>query len=122
MEKGKILIVDDNQRVASVLQVMLMDEGYEVRVAKNGEEGYIYYLLFEPDLVITDIQMPVKNGLELVKLIRHHNPRIRPIYMSGNLGQFEPALREERDTYHACLLKKPFSRLELIKSISECSG
>jgi YesN/AraC family two-component response regulator len=102
--------------------MILMDEGYEAMVANNGDGGYMYYLHFEPDLVITDIQMPVKNGFELIKLIRHHNPKIRPIYMSGNLGQFELALREEKSTYHACLLKKPFSRLELIKSISKCSG
>jgi CheY-like chemotaxis protein len=122
MEKAKILIVDDNRGIALILRIMLEDEGYEVQVAEDGGDGYLAYLLFEPDLVITDIQMPVKSGIELVKLIRHHNPGIRAIYMSGNLGEFRPVLEEERNKYHACFLPKPFSRSDLIKSISECSG
>ena len=121
MKKTKILIVDDNQAVALVLQVMLEDEGFEVQVANNGEDGYMSYLFFKPDLVITDIQMPVKSGIELIGLIRHKNPDVKAIYMSGNLGEFRPQLEEERNKHHACFLTKPFSRNDLIKSISECS-
>jgi CheY-like chemotaxis protein len=121
VKKTKILIVDDNQAVVLVLQVMLEDEGYEVQVANNGEDGYISYLFFQPDLVITDIQMPVKNGIELIELIRHTNPDVRAIYMSGNLGEFKPLLEEEKSKHHAGLLPKPFSRNDLIRSISECS-
>jgi CheY-like chemotaxis protein len=122
MGKRKILIVDDNKGIVLVLRFMLEDEGYEVEVAWNGEEGYLAYLLFDPDLVITDIQMPVRTGIELISLIRSHNPSVRAIYMSGNLAEFKPVLEEEKSKYHACFLPKPFSRSDLIKSISECSG
>ncbi len=121
MEKAKILIVDDNQGVALVLQVMLEDEGYKVRVAKDGREGYLAYLTFDPDLVITDIQMPLKSGIELIQLIRHRNPGVKAIYMSGDPGKFRSALEEEKTRYHACFLPKPFSRNQLIKSIGDCS-
>jgi len=114
----KILIVDDNQDLASLIKWMLEDEGYEVRLAANGRDGYSAYLLFSPDLVLTDIQMPEKNGLELIKEIRCHNPGVRTIYMSGDLSQYEPPLEEEKAKYHAGVLEKPFSKEELIRLLS----
>ena len=122
MEKAKILIVDDNQCVALVLQVMLEDEGYNVIVARDGKEGYLAYLTFEPDLVITDIQMPLKSGIELIQLIRHSNPGVKAIYMSGDPGKFRAALEDEKARHHACFLPKPFSKNDLIRSISNYSG
>ncbi len=114
----KILIVDDNQDLAFLIKCMLEDEGYEVRSAENGSDGYSAYLLFNPDLVLTDIQMPEKNGLELMKDIRFHNPGVRTIYMSGDLSQYEPPLKEEKEKYHVGVLEKPFSKQELIGLLS----
>ena len=114
----KILIVDDNQDLAFLLKWMLEDEGYEVRSAQNGTDGYSMYLLFNPDLVLTDIQMPEKNGLELIKEIRRHNPEVRTIYMSGDVSRFGLPLREEQEKYHAGVLEKPFSRSDLISLVS----
>jgi two-component system nitrogen regulation response regulator NtrX len=115
----KILIVDDNQDLASLLQMMLEDEGYEVRLAKDGREGYLIYLLFGPDVIITDIQMPEKNGLQLIETIRIHNPRVRAIYMSGDLGEYSLPLEEEKTRYRVGLLEKPFSKVELMRLLSE---
>ncbi len=114
----KILIVDDNQDLAFLIKWMLEDEGYEVRSAKNGTDGYSAYLLFNPDLVLTDIQMPEKNGLELIREIRRDNPEVRTIYMSGDISQYGPPLEEEREKYHAGILEKPFSRNELISLLA----
>ena len=122
MEKTKILIVDDNEGVVLILQMLLEHEGYEVLVAKDGREGYSAYIISEPDLVITDIHLPIRSGIELIHLIRHHNPGIRTIYMSGDPGMFRAALEEEKGRYHAWFLPKPFSKNDLIKTISECSG
>ena len=115
----KILIVDDNQDLAFLIKLMLEDEGYEVRLAKDGQDGYLAYLLFHPDLVLTDIQMPEKNGLELMEYIRSHNPAVRTIYMSGNLTQFWLPLEEEKKKYQVGVLEKPFSREELMGLISQ---
>ena len=114
----KILIVDDNQDLAFLIKWMLEDEGYEVRSAVNGRDGYSAYLLFNPDLVLTDIQMPEKNGLELMKEIRCHNPGVRTIYMSGDLSRYKPPLEEEKEKYHVGVLEKPFSKHELISLLS----
>ena len=62
------------------------EENYEVQLARDGKDGYLAYLLFKPDLVITDIQMPERNGLKLMEIIRKHNPEVKTI----NLYQRRP--------------------------------
>ena len=86
--------------------------------AKDGKDGYLAYLLFRPDLVITDIQMPGTNGLEMVAHLRMHNSGIRVIYMSAELDRFRSRLEEEKRKYQVSLLQKPFSRMELMRLIS----
>jgi YesN/AraC family two-component response regulator len=115
----KVLIVDDNEELAFIIKGIIEDENHIVRTARDGEDGYSVYLHFKPDLVITDIQMPGKNGFELMKDIRVYNPKIRTIYMSGNLSWFLSLLEEEKKRYHASFLGKPFSRVELIKLLSD---
>ena len=115
----KILIVDDNELLAWIIEKMLEDEGYEVKVARNGRDGYTTYLLFKPDLIITDIQMPDENGLELIEHIRMHDPMVRTIYMSGDLISFWSPLEEEKKRYPVSLLEKPFSKVELMGLLSE---
>jgi CheY-like chemotaxis protein len=117
-EKMRILIVDDNEELAFTLQFMLEDEGYEVRSAKDGQDGYWAYLEFKPDLVITDIQMPGENGLELMDHIRTLNPRVKAIYMSGDLDSYLSPLEEEKKRYPVSLLEKPFSKVELMGLLS----
>jgi DNA-binding NtrC family response regulator len=111
--QGKILIVDDNEDFASILEAMLDFEGYQVRTARDARDGYLAFALFRPDLVITDIQMPGKSGLELIKEIRTQNPEVRTIYMSGDPGRFRREIEEEMKRHRARLLQKPFSAVDL---------
>lgn len=115
----KILIVDDNQELACLVKWMLEEEGFEVWSAKDGEDGYAAYLLFNPDVVLTDIQMPQKNGLELMGSIRCHNPAIKTIYMSGDLTPYWHPLEKEKERYRVGVLEKPFSKHELMSLISQ---
>ncbi len=110
--------MDDNLELGSILQIMLEDAGHEVKSAGDGIDGYLAYLLFNPDLVITDIQMPGENGLELMKHIRMHNPTIRAVYMSGDLDRYDLPLEEEKKRYSVSLLEKPFSKDELMRAVS----
>jgi DNA-binding NtrC family response regulator len=114
----RILIVDDNQELASAIQIMLEDEGYEIKLAKDGQDGYWAYLEFKPELVLTDIHMPGENGLELMGHIRTHNPMVRTIYMSGDLYNFLSPIEEEKKRYPVSYLEKPFSKIELIGLVS----
>jgi DNA-binding response OmpR family regulator len=115
----RILIVDDNQELAWAIQIMLEDEGFEVRSATDGQDGYWAFLEFKPDLVITDIQMPGESGLELMEHIRTLNPMAKTIYMSADLSSFWSPLEEEKKRYPVCLLEKPFSKGELMGLVSQ---
>ncbi len=115
----KVLIVDDSPAIASVVQIMLELEGYEVKSARNGPDGYLTYFQFRPDLVITDIQMPGENGLELISHIREYDPKVKTIYMSGNLDEYYKNLNDEKTKYPINFLNKPFSKEELIGQVSE---
>ena len=112
----KVLVVDDNPLLAAMIQETLEDDGLEVRSASDGVEGYSAYLAFKPDVVITDIQMPRENGLEMMGHIRIHNPMIRTIYMSADIDLYRPYLKEEKMKYRVSFFEKPFS-VESLKSV-----
>jgi CheY-like chemotaxis protein len=115
----KVLIVDDNNEFAFIIQKILEAEGYETRSASDAQDGYLSYLFFRPDLVITDLQMPGDNGFELMRHIRAHNPWIKTIYMSGDMSRFAALLEEEKMKYRVSLLEKPFSYGDLARLLSE---
>jgi CheY-like chemotaxis protein len=115
----KVLVVDDNFVLAHSIQEILEDEGMEVMSANDGQEGYTAYLLFQPDLVITDIQMPRVNGLEMMAQIRAHNPMVKTIYMSGNINAYRSLLEGEKERYPVSFFEKPFSLESLTKLVSE---
>ena len=115
----KILVVDDNKLLADCIKIILEGEDYEVRSANDGTEGYLEYLAFEPDLIITDLNMPSESGVELMRHIRTHDPYAKAIYMSADLEEFKPLLEEEKMKYRVSLLSKPFSMTELTNLLSQ---
>ena len=98
---------------------MLEDEGYEARSAGDGIEGYTRYLLFRPEVVITDLHMPGASGLEMMRNIRKQNPWVKVIYMSGDLLSLFSVLNEEKRKYPVLILPKPFSREDLLNRLAE---
>lgn len=100
-------------------RMMLEAEGHEVRTATNGNEGCRVYLLFRPELVITDLQMPDKDGPQMMKYIRVLNPKIKTIYMSADFSRYGSVLEDEKERYDVGILKKPFSKMELVNLISK---
>ena len=114
----KVLIVDDNRGLATLIQVRLEREGHNVRTAANGREGYATYQNLNPDLIISDIFMPGENGLEMMKKIRSHDPNVKTIYITGDLSPFRNALEEEQKHYPVRFIQKPFSTREISEMIS----
>jgi CheY-like chemotaxis protein len=115
----KILVVDDNPLLADEIQKILKDDGLEVMSASDGLDGYSTYLVFKPDIILTDIQMPRKNGLEMMKHIRVHTPMIKTIYMSGNIDSYQPLLMEEKKRYPVTFIEKPFSLESLMRVVTD---
>ena len=66
----KILIADDEPDILEIVQYNLQNEGYEVATAKNGNEAIELAKRFNPDLIILDIMMPGKNGIEVCNILR----------------------------------------------------
>jgi DNA-binding response OmpR family regulator len=118
---NKILIVDDAEGLTQFLQKFLESKNYEVRTANDGENGYATSLEFNPDLIVTDIQMPGISGLDMMRCVRMHKPNVRTIYMSGDLDSYRSRLRAEQRGYHVKLLAKPFTSSEFLKLITNLS-
>ena len=85
--KPHVLVVDDDPDKLSLLEVALTMAGYEVRTARDGEEGLQEVASFEPDLVVSDVMMPKMNGYDLVRKIRE-NPQTKfiPIILQTAAG------------------------------------
>ena len=66
----KILIADDEPNIVTALEFLLQRNGYEVQVARNGEEALKLIESGRPDLVLLDVMMPLKSGYEVCKRIR----------------------------------------------------
>lgn len=108
--KKKILVVEDEFGMQETLRDVFIMEGYDVRVAVDGEKGYQIFVEFEPDLVFTDVVMPKMSGVELVKKIREKNSKIKVIYISGFFGlrNIKRDLNEDVLKYGYPCLSKPF--------------
>lgn len=118
---NKILIVDDADGLTHFLQKFLESKNYEVRTADDGENGYATSLEFNPDLIVTDIQMPGISGLDMMRYIRMQQPDVRTIYMSGDLDTHRSRLQAEQRRYHVKLLAKPFTSSEFLELITNLS-
>jgi CheY-like chemotaxis protein len=119
-DKKKILVVEDEFGLHEIFREIFRMEGYEVRIATNGVNGYEIYKKFNPDLVFTDIVMPEMDGLELVGKIREIDSGIKVVYMSGFFGmkRVKDRIREEVEKYGYLTLAKPFklsTMLDLVK-------
>ncbi|HRO69285.1 MAG TPA: response regulator transcription factor [Chitinophagaceae bacterium] len=112
MEAKRILLVEDEQRIADTLRVGLMENGYKTEVAYDGKLGYKLFQSHAFHLVILDINLPGIDGYELCKLIRKSNPDI-PVIMLTALG----ALNDKIEGYDAGAddyIIKPFEFRELL--------
>jgi two-component system response regulator (stage 0 sporulation protein F) len=119
MKPLKVLVVEDDQNLSFVLQQRLESKGYETRTAKDASEGFSLYLRFRPDLVISDLQLPGENGVELLRRIRKvSDPNVRTIYMSAHLDWFRSEMEQEKDRPEVTVLAKPFSSCDLMCLIS----
>lgn len=80
----RILIVDDEEDIRVVLKISLSDLGYEVYTAENGEEALRIIEEVTPPIVLTDIRMPVMDGIELLRKIKQEDPETEVIMITGH--------------------------------------
>lgn len=95
MKKYSILVVDDDEQVCRILCDLFRIEGYTVASASNGREALEQIDQSMPDLVVSDIQMPVMDGFELYRILREKFPRVKHIMMTSfDIDQYIRHIRE----------------------------
>ena len=114
----RILLVDDDQEIIESMRVALEAKGYEVLVARNGNEGLAAAERDDPDLVILDMMMPQRSGfLVLEKLRVTRTVPTKVIMVTANEGNRHKAYAETLgvDDY----IRKPFAMDRLLKSVAK---
>lgn len=104
MVKERILVADDSKEVAAFLQGYLMQEGYDVQVAYDGETAVRLFMAQPFDLVLTDMQMPRLNGLGVLHRVKEHSPNTPVLILTGH-ATLETALDAMRHGAFDYLLK-----------------
>jgi DNA-binding response OmpR family regulator len=118
-----ILLVDDDEGVRKFMHKTLVHAGYEVEDAANGELAVQAYRRRASDLVITDIVMPDKEGLETVRELRNLSPRVKIIAISGGgFGRAADYLEMAIMFGAARVLSKPFTGEELLQAVAAVLG
>ena len=117
---ARVLLIDDNESLRTSLRRILVQAGHEVTEASNGGAALQAYRREPPDLVITDIVMPDKEGLETIRELRRFDPNAKIIAMSGAAeGRADPYLTLALRLGATWALAKPFSREEVLTAIAE---
>jgi CheY-like chemotaxis protein len=119
---ARILLVEDDEAVREILRKTLVSAGHEVEEAPNGAVAVAAYRRQASDVVITDLVMPEKDGLEAIMELRRLDPAVKIIAMSGggrSLGPGQLYLESARLFGALRILAKPFTAKALLKAVSE---
>jgi two-component system, response regulator, stage 0 sporulation protein F len=87
----KILVVDDEENIRFLYKEELEDDGFQVELAKNGEEALSKITVFQPDLITLDIKMPGMDGIEVLNRIRKKERKL-PIILCSAYGEYKQDL------------------------------
>lgn len=116
----RILVIDDDQDIRTLLRTALERTGHEVVEASNGLEGVRRWREVRPDLVITDLMMPGKDGLDMVFEMVSLAPDVRVIAMTG--GGWKEAIDRLHDARLFGAVRtvaKPFTLSEMVRIVGE---
>ncbi|MDP4095525.1 response regulator transcription factor [Paenibacillus sp. P96] len=113
--RSKVLIIDDDEKIVSMLRRGLAFEGYEVTTAANGAEGLNQMLADEPDLVVLDVMMPQVDGFEVCRRLRAAGSTV-PVLMLTAKDEVENRVKG-LDTGADDYLVKPFALEELLARV-----
>ena len=117
---ARILVVDDDNAVRLLLRAVLERRGHSVVEAKNGAEGLQHYRAAPTDLVITDIQMPVMDGLQMIKELRRAFPTAKIIAISGEKGKLAAVQPLSQYTFEKPLYMEEF--LDAVQKFASAPG
>ncbi len=113
----RVLVVDDEPEICHLIEQILKQEGYQVDVRFSGIKALQMIKRYNYHLLLTDLEMPEVDGLELIKKAKKQNPEIRVIMVTGN-ATVDIAIRSLRHRIDG-YIKKPFNISELKKVVRQ---
>ena len=119
-KEGNLLVVDDDKTIRLLLSRMLSLMGYDVSLAGNGLQASTMFLTGRCDLVITDLEMPLMNGLELARLVKEQSPHTPVVVITGTCDD-----RDWEKLNTSCVdavIPKPFKLEEIKKTVQTFLG
>ncbi len=118
-----IIVIDDEEQILRLLELILTREGHIVRLARDGNEGLNLQKDAAADLVITDLIMPNKEGIETILELRKNYPDTKVIAISGG-GRIdsENYLQIAQWCGASKIFSKPIDRMELLSAVKELTA
>jgi DNA-binding response OmpR family regulator len=119
--KKRILLVDDDREIVESMRIALAAAGYEILVARDGNQGLVMVERDDPDLLILDMMMPRRSGFLVLEKVRRTRPvPLRVIMITANEGNRHKAYAEMLgvDDY----IRKPFAMDRLLESVDRLLG
>ena len=114
-----ILVIDDDPLVLRTIERILQRRGYRVCLAADGSEGLDRFRYAQPDLIITDVVMPVQNGLDTIRVLRSWSPSAKIIAISGgNRASKRDLLAAALAIGASAAIVKPFVPDELLSMVA----
>jgi DNA-binding response OmpR family regulator len=117
-EKKRVLVVDDNEDLRATVRMLLQADGFDVAVAADGQQALAQHRAKPADVVVTDLFMPDKDGIETIVELRKLSPALKIVAISGwTSSQGSNYLQVAREIGAAATLQKPFDPAELSRVV-----
>ena len=118
----RVLIADDEPNIVTSLVFLMTKGGYEVEVARNGDEALALVESFRPDLVLLDVMMPRRSGYEVCQKMRERpewaHVKVVMLSAKGREAEVSKGMSLGADAY----VTKPFSNRELVARVADLLG
>jgi|tagenome__1003787_1003787.scaffolds.fasta_scaffold16208720_1 DNA-binding response OmpR family regulator len=113
---ASVLVIDDEPLIRDMIRDFFEAEGHQVSTAEDGHAGLVAFQELRPEVVIVDLFMPEKEGLETIQEIARHDPTVRIVAISGG-GRFGLNFLEAARGFGASsVVRKPFRMDELLQA------
>jgi CheY-like chemotaxis protein len=117
---ASVLVIDDDAAARRLFTEVLTREGHKVRSSADGQLGLQQFKEARPDVVVTDLIMPNREGIETIRAMRAFDPSVPIIAMSGNAGaKFMNFLKVAKLSGAVLTLEKPFTPEKLVAAVSQ---
>ena len=118
---ARVLVVDDEEPIRVLVSKILIKDGHEVMEAENGQIACDLFRGSNIDLIITDLVMPEKNGIEMILELKKSNPGVKVIAISGGVGfsGYFDLLSVARLLGAKHIIKKPFTVDDIRKAVND---